>query len=99
MGDGYGGVHIWFGEGLKPTILHLKGPGNTDKAFRVAYITFMVSVVTYYSMVEMLLFVFYYQVVFRGGEGALQVLPPLVDVIPEARLNLVSDFRYLQLKL
>lgn len=29
------------------------------------------------------------QVVFRGGEGALQVLPPLVDVIPEARLNLV----------
>ena len=33
---------------------------------------------------------FIYQVVFRGGEGALQVLPPLVDVIPEARLNLVS---------
>uniref|UniRef100_A0A8C9EPB3 Intraflagellar transport protein 56 n=1 Tax=Pavo cristatus TaxID=9049 RepID=A0A8C9EPB3_PAVCR len=32
---------------------------------------------------------FYLQVVFRGGEGALQVLPPLVDVIPEARLNLV----------
>lgn len=30
-----------------------------------------------------------WQVVFRGGEGALQVLPPLVDVIPEARLNLV----------
>ncbi|CAH1795130.1 unnamed protein product [Owenia fusiformis] len=28
-------------------------------------------------------------VVFRGGEGALQVLPALVDVIPEARLNLV----------
>ncbi|XP_067005193.2 intraflagellar transport protein 56 isoform X2 [Anabrus simplex] len=28
-------------------------------------------------------------VVFRGGEGALQVLPPLVDVITEARLNLV----------
>ncbi|CAJ0931732.1 unnamed protein product [Ranitomeya imitator] len=28
-------------------------------------------------------------VVFRAGEGALQVLPPLVDVIPEARLNLV----------
>uniref|UniRef100_A0A8C0AZ46 Intraflagellar transport protein 56 n=1 Tax=Buteo japonicus TaxID=224669 RepID=A0A8C0AZ46_9AVES len=28
-------------------------------------------------------------VVFRGGEGALQILPPLVDVIPEARLNLV----------
>ncbi|KAK9496831.1 hypothetical protein O3M35_012938 [Rhynocoris fuscipes] len=26
---------------------------------------------------------------FRGGLGALQVLPPLVDVIPEARLNLV----------
>ena len=33
------------------------------------------------------------QVVFRGGEGALQVLPPLVDVIPEARLNLVSNFQ------
>jgi len=29
------------------------------------------------------------QVVFRSGEGALQVLPPLIDVIPEARLNLV----------
>lgn len=28
-------------------------------------------------------------VVFRAGQGALQVLPPLVDVIPEARLNLV----------
>uniref|UniRef100_T1J9I7 Intraflagellar transport protein 56 n=1 Tax=Strigamia maritima TaxID=126957 RepID=T1J9I7_STRMM len=28
-------------------------------------------------------------VVFRAGDGALQVLPPLVDVIPEARLNLV----------
>ncbi|KAJ3188291.1 Intraflagellar transport protein 56 [Gaertneriomyces sp. JEL0708] len=28
-------------------------------------------------------------VVFRNGEGALQVFPPLVDVIPEARLNLV----------
>ena len=28
-------------------------------------------------------------VVFRGGEGALSVLPDLVDVIPEARLNLV----------
>ncbi|XP_075210998.1 tetratricopeptide repeat domain 26 [Lycorma delicatula] len=28
-------------------------------------------------------------VVFRGGIGALQILPPLVDVIPEARLNLV----------
>ncbi|XP_022647439.1 intraflagellar transport protein 56-like [Varroa jacobsoni] len=28
-------------------------------------------------------------VVFRGGEGALQVLPPLVDILPEARLNLV----------
>ncbi len=29
------------------------------------------------------------KVVFQNGEGALQVLPPLVDVIPEARLNLV----------
>ena len=28
-------------------------------------------------------------VVFREGENALQVLPPLVDVVPEARLNLV----------
>ncbi|CAG0889774.1 unnamed protein product, partial [Cyprideis torosa] len=28
-------------------------------------------------------------VVYRNGEGARQVLPPLVDVIPEARLNLV----------
>ena len=28
-------------------------------------------------------------VVFRNGENALQVLPPLIDVIPEARLNLV----------
>lgn len=28
-------------------------------------------------------------VVFRGGEGALQALPNLLDVIPEARLNLV----------
>lgn len=30
--------------------------------------------------------------VFRGGENALQVLPPLVDVIPEARLNLVIHY-------
>ena len=29
------------------------------------------------------------QVIFRDGEGALQVLPQLVGVIPEARLNLV----------
>lgn len=28
-------------------------------------------------------------VVFKNGEGALQVFPPLLDVIPEARLNLV----------
>ncbi|KAL7057214.1 hypothetical protein AAHC03_019178 [Spirometra sp. Aus1] len=28
-------------------------------------------------------------VVFRNGEGALQVLPPLIDVLPEARLNLI----------
>ncbi len=28
-------------------------------------------------------------VVFQNGEAALQTLPPLVDVIPEARLNLV----------
>ena len=25
---------------------------------------------------------------FRNGEGALQVLPPLLGVIPEAKLNL-----------
>lgn len=31
-------------------------------------------------------------VLFRSGENALQVLPPLVDVIPEARLNLVIYF-------
>lgn len=29
------------------------------------------------------------QVVFRGGEGALQVFPPLAGIPPEARLNLV----------
>jgi intraflagellar transport protein 56 len=29
-------------------------------------------------------------VVFSNGEHALQVLPQLIDVIPEARLNLVS---------
>ena len=28
------------------------------------------------------------QVIFRGGEGALQVLPPLLGMVPEARLNL-----------
>merc|ERR1719388_553649 len=28
-------------------------------------------------------------VVFRNGENALQVLPPLLEIIPEARLNLV----------
>ena len=28
-------------------------------------------------------------VVFKNGEGALQVLPSLVDVLPEARLNLI----------
>jgi hypothetical protein len=29
-------------------------------------------------------------VVFSNGDGALKVLPNLVDTIPEARLNLVS---------
>lgn len=29
------------------------------------------------------------QVVFRNGEAALQILPPLIDILPEARLNLV----------
>lgn len=27
--------------------------------------------------------------VFRNGDNALQILPPLLDIIPEARLNLV----------
>lgn len=27
-------------------------------------------------------------VVFRGGEGAMQVFPTLIDIVPEARLNL-----------
>ena len=31
-------------------------------------------------------------VVFRGGEDALQVLPPLVDFVPAARLNLVIHY-------
>ncbi|KAJ8923301.1 hypothetical protein NQ315_001859, partial [Exocentrus adspersus] len=31
-------------------------------------------------------------VVFRDGEGAMQVFPSLVDVVPEARLNLVIHF-------
>lgn len=31
-------------------------------------------------------------VVFRNGEGALQVLPKLIDVIPEARLNLTMHY-------
>jgi len=29
-----------------------------------------------------------FKVVFRNGDGALRVLPPLIDVIHEARLNL-----------
>lgn len=28
-------------------------------------------------------------IVFRGGDKALQMLPRLVDIIPEARLNLI----------
>ena len=28
------------------------------------------------------------QVIFRGGEGALQIFPPLLGVVSEARLNL-----------
>ncbi|KAJ8983941.1 hypothetical protein NQ317_008643 [Molorchus minor] len=31
-------------------------------------------------------------VVFRDGEGAMQVFPALVDVVPEARLNLVIHY-------
>lgn len=34
-------------------------------------------------------------VVFSNGDQALQVLPRLIDTIPEARLNLVSYFFYL----
>ncbi|XP_050490206.1 intraflagellar transport protein 56 [Bombus huntii] len=34
-------------------------------------------------------FIHHNTIVFKGGEGALQILPNLVDVIPEARLNLV----------
>lgn len=32
------------------------------------------------------------QVVFRNGEGALQILPDLLDIIPEARLNLAIHY-------
>lgn len=32
------------------------------------------------------------RVVFRGGEGALQALPPLQGFIPEARLNLIIHY-------
>jgi len=31
-------------------------------------------------------------VVFREGESALQILPALVDILPEARLNLVVHY-------
>ena len=31
-------------------------------------------------------------VIFRNGEGALQVLPNLFDVIPEAKLNLITYY-------
>nr|CAG4642453.1 EOG090X04LA [Evadne anonyx] len=31
-------------------------------------------------------------VIFRNGEGALQVLPVLLDVIPEAKLNLITYY-------
>ncbi|XP_065215212.1 intraflagellar transport protein 56-like [Planococcus citri] len=31
-------------------------------------------------------------VVFRNGEFAMQILPPLVDIVPEARLNLVIHY-------
>ena len=31
-------------------------------------------------------------VIFRNGEGALQVLPNLLDVIPEAKLNLITYY-------
>ena len=34
------------------------------------------------------------QVVFANGEKAQQILPGLVDIIPEARLNLVSILYY-----
>lgn len=31
-------------------------------------------------------------VVFRNGEGALHILPKLIDIIPEARLNLTIHY-------
>lgn len=40
-------------------------------------------------MLKIIFVLLFHLEVFRGGEGALQVLPNLVDVIPEARLNLV----------
>jgi intraflagellar transport protein 56 len=46
----------------------------------------MVEILHYFDLISKILFL---KVVFQNGEGALQVLPPLVDVIPEARLNLV----------
>ena len=36
-------------------------------------------------------------VVFSNGDKALQVLPNLIDVIPEARLNLVSQYVYIHI--
>lgn len=30
-----------------------------------------------------------FKVVFRDGDAALQVLPSLIDTLPEARLNLI----------
>lgn len=49
----------------------------------VVRITFLHSCFWTYS------YTFFHLQVFRGGENALQILPNLVDVIPEARLNLV----------
>jgi hypothetical protein len=47
----------------------------------------MVKIINYYCF--LMRKIFFLKVVFQNGESALQVLPPLVDVIPEARLNLV----------
>lgn len=32
------------------------------------------------------------QVVFQDGEGAMQVLPPLIGIVPEAKQNLTISY-------
>lgn len=38
------------------------------------------------------LFVDELQVVFQDGEGAMQVLPPLIGIVPEAKQNLTISY-------